>query len=458
MPTEVWYRNPNAYIRELVEAGQTHVAWDRGILVKTAIDPVKHAELFFGSAMDWRVLCIGEQGSADYRPGDVSGKPSAVYPTWAYGDDLAILEELLENPPGQNMALCNDMTIPADERPVWGQEHRIVIIELPSSGLMVAKAFLRTLKVLQEDYPECIIHLHGIYSWRVAFGTGFAAADIDPRIAASKGKVHLASGKEVLWEQTKKNPKWVTALGFRPADLEIPRNRCIYNIKSAAWAGQNYEKLFNVRQIRGKDPVDYTSPDADFTPSTTLSTINPKASRAATASDKILCDTCSLQDKCSYFRSGAVCSLPDAEPASLAKMFKTRDSDMIIDGLGTLIAAGTHRLERGLSYEDIDGELDPEVTKIINQTFQQATTLAKLVDPSLRGGAKVQVNVGHGGAAAVSVGSPNALMSEIVRSLEQQGIKRENITPKMVASLLENMGKDTQRTIEGTVVGEKEAG
>jgi hypothetical protein len=65
--TEVWFRNPDTYIRELVECGVFQIAWDRGYLVKRKVDPIKHAELYYGQAYPWRVLAIGPQGSAEYR-------------------------------------------------------------------------------------------------------------------------------------------------------------------------------------------------------------------------------------------------------------------------------------------------------------------------------------------------------------------------------------------------------
>lgn len=67
MATEVWFRNPHDYIRELVEVGECRIAWDRGLLVKRGIDPIKHADLYYGKGTDWRILTVGNQGSAEYR-------------------------------------------------------------------------------------------------------------------------------------------------------------------------------------------------------------------------------------------------------------------------------------------------------------------------------------------------------------------------------------------------------
>jgi hypothetical protein len=451
--TEVWFRNPVAYIRELVECEQGNIAWDRGVLIKRKIDPLAHASLYFGRQVPYRVLAVGPQGTAEYRADDKWERPTAVYPTWQYGEDAALLEDMIENPAGQTMSACN-AKVPGDEKPVWGQEHRVVVIGLPSSNAGPGRKMLRYLKELQECNPQCILHLHGLYGFRPAFGMGFASADVDPRAAAAKGKVHMPSGSEMKFEETVKHAHWVKQLDMLPVDLKVPRNRCIFNIRSACWAGKNYGEMFAFR-LNGKTDYkpDTTTPDAEYKPPQTLTPFLNKNQKALPG-DKVQCNVCSLQLNCKHFRNGAVCSLPDAEPKRLADYFHTRDSSQIIDGLGILMSAGTNRLEQGMRYEEIDGELSPEVTKMINSLFSQGVQLAKLVDPSLRPGIKVNVGVNGNAAVQINQGSQKSLVAGIIRQLEAQGIKREDITPRMVEGVLASMqgGTDAVEAIEGTVV------
>lgn len=458
MSTEVWFRNPDSYVRELVEVGVGRVAWDRGLLVKKRIDPVKHALVYFGNSVDFRYLLVGEQGTAELRYGQTLEKPHAVYPTWCYGEDLSLLEEILEQPPGKDLVACNDRSIPPDERPVWGQENRVIITDLPPANTGPGRKILSVLKTLQEDYPDSIIHVHGLYGFRTAFGMGFGAADIEPRTTAQKGKVFTPSGKEEKFERLEAHPQWATILGFKPVDLKIPRNRCMYNIKSALWAGENFEKVFNfkTRPTPGST-VDFTTPREDYEPEENGRAMT-KNGVVAKEGDKFACNTCSLQNECKHFREGAVCSVPGAEPKELATYFKTRDSQLIIDGLGTLMAANTRRLERSMREEEQFGDVSPEVTKMLGQVFDQGIKLAKLVDPNLRGGTKVQVNVGPGGTASVSTANPRQLIATAVRELEARGIKRENITEEMIAGLLSGMADpaNAQRAIEGTVIASRD--
>ena len=457
--TQVWFRNPDNYIRELVEVGESLVAWDRGLLYKKKIDPVKHAQLYFGSATDFRILLIGDQGTAELRQGDTLEKPSAVYPTWTYGEDLAILESLLANPVGKDMIACNDKSLPADERPVWGQEHRVVISDLPSVTTGPGRKILGVLKTLQEDFPDAILHIHGLYSYRTAFGMGFGAADIEPRTVAQKGKVTLPSGQEEKFEAVVAHPQWATVIGYKPVELKVPRVRCMFNIKSALWAGKHYNSIYNYQNNRKAGAeVDTTSSDADFKPPTNNRNLT-KNGLVAKSGDKFVCNTCSLQNECKHFRDGSVCTLPDAEPKELAAFFKTRDSALIIDGLGILMQANARRLERSIQQEEIFGEVSPEVTKHLGQVMDQGIKLAKLVDPNLRGGTKVNVNVGAGGSAQVSTANPRQLIATAIRELEARGIAREDITQEMIQGLLSGMAnpEQAQRSIEGTVVAHRDS-
>lgn len=453
MGTETWFRNPDNYVKELIEVGQRNIVWDRGLLVKKRIDPDKFSELYFGAAYPWRALVVGEQGTAELGPGFTMAKPKAVYPTWIYGEDAALLEEIISDPVGNHEEYCLDMTVSADERPVWQQEHRVVISSLPPSHTGAGRQILRYLRELQEEHPSCKIHIHGLYSFRIAFGMGFGSADIDARTPAAKGKIVLPSGKEELYENAAKHPHWITNMGYRPVDLAIPRIRCMYNIKSAVWAGENFAKLTNFPTSSAAKAADTSAPAASVIPARGRSAFVGKKPEAKEG-DMIACDSCSLSDKCKYVREGAVCSLPGTDESQLARFFKTRDSDTIIDGLGELIKLGATRLERGMENEEVFEELDPEVTKQLNVLFEQGVKLAKLIDPNLRGGAKVQVNVGSGSQVAVGSASPQQFVAAAIRELTAQGIPREKITTEMIQGLLVGMADKAQggKIIETTAI------
>lgn len=427
--TEVWFRNPHNYVRQLAEVGGSiRIAWDRGMLVKRRIEPVSHAKLYFGVDNDFQILAIGEQGSAHLDKDHTMENPKAVYPTWAHGEDFAILEEMVSSPIGLDADACS-ADVPIDERPVPGQEHRVILTNLPNSHLTANRPFYRMLRDLQEEYPDCNMMIHGMYAYRILFGLGFGSADMEPRTSAANGKVFLPNGKEMAYARTVGQQQWVNLLGMSVIDLKQPAERCIFNIKSALWAGQHYNEDIKFQSKGTAKGLDPTSPIRQ------LPVVASKGSGTfnAVEGDMINCDSCGLQDNCKLYREGAVCSVQGSETSNLAKMFNSRDSGKIIDGLGAILGAQVNRLERGMESEDEFGELDPEVTKIMNQTFTNGIKLAKLIDTTLT---KPLVQINNGNANAVAGSNPKELGAAVVRELENQGIPRDKITPEMFERML----------------------
>jgi hypothetical protein len=430
--TEVWFRNPHNYVREIAEVGETPlIVWDRGMLVKKRIDPVAHAKLYFGEHSDFQILCVGTQGTAHLDKDHTLERPKGVYPTWEYGENFNVLEEMVSSPIGLDADACS-ADLPLDERPVIGQDHRVVVTNLPNAQLGANRPFYRHLRELQEEYPECKLLLHGSYSFRVMFGMGFGSADVEPRTDAANGKVVLPNGKTLAYARTVGQLQWVNLLGMSVTDLKVPRGRCLFNIKSAQWAGENF--MTNLKfKSRGATSMD---PDAPMSITPVTKTFRSDASIEKQEGDMVTCDTCSLQDSCKLYREGAVCSVRGSETSALANMFKSRDSGLIIDGLGTVLAAQTDRLQRGMESEEEFGELDPEVSKMMNHIFSNGIKLAKLVDPTLT---KPLVQINNGNASAVAGSSPKEIGAAVVRALNEQGIRTEDITPAMFESMLQRM-------------------
>lgn len=447
--TEVWFRNPHNYVKELAEVGGPfRVVWDRGILVKKRIDPVIHAKLYFGTDADFEILCVGSQGTAHLDADHNLDRPLAVYPTWEYGENFQILEEMVSSPIGLDADACS-ADVPLDERPVVGQPHRVVVTNLPNAQIGANRPFYRHLRELQEEYPDCNIMLHGSYSYRVMFGMGFGSADVEPRTAAANGKVTLPNGKELAYARTVSQLQWVNLMGMSVTDLKVPRDRCIFNIKGAIWAGEHFNEDVRFKS-QGQVEVDPNSPVTTLP--VVKSGFKANASLVKQEGDMVTCDTCSLANTCKLYREGAVCSVQGSETNVLAKMFQSRDSGRIIDGLGTILAAQTDRLQRGMESEEEFGELDPEVTKIMNQLFQNGVKLAKLVDPTLN---KPLVSINNGAAGAVASANPKELGAAVVRALEDQGIPRHEITPAMFENMLLKMTDGSAPVppeIEGKVV------
>lgn len=431
--TEVWFRNPGDYVREVVEVGAKNVIWDVNYLRKKHIDPIKYLGIHYGPAFPFRTLVVTDAGCQEYGPDSENFKPKAVYPVWSFGDDLATLEECMENPVGEDEEICNLSGVAKHDLPVYGQEHRVIIANIPPVNLTPTRSFLRVLKELQEDYPECILHLHGLYSFRVSFGMGFRSSDVEPRTIAQKGGVFLPSGKNVAYEKTRDTPHLVTMLGMQCSDLSVPRNRCMYTIRSAMWAGEHFmeqENSIRTTPPRGVPPRlgDRNSGQSPL----------PRGVKVKEG-DKELCDTCSLSNVCRSYRVGSVCTVNKSETKSLATMFQTRDADTILDGIATILAKQTERTERAVQNEEAIGDVNPEVTKMLKDLMADATKYVKLVDPRRFSTATVVIPEPPliGGKQAVD---PRRLVAQFVKELEGRGIPREAITDGMIKMFLDQNG------------------
>lgn len=432
MAVEVWVRNPNQCIKECIEVGMTNLVWDRGLLVKKGIDPEKFANVYFPQTMEYKMVVIGDsdQGAVEIRRGNSLQNPYKVHPLWEYGESLDLLESYCREAPEDGL---------------------VIVTRTLSLMNPLGKKFIQTLQEIQEDFPHAKIHVHGLYSWRTMFGLNFRSVDIEPRITAQKGKVILPCGVEVKYERAQTEPLWLSAVGFDPAELSIPRQRCMFNIKSALWAAE-YFKVKVKFEHRRRFPV-----PLDGVPLPSV----PKNSRIKVKNlkpeigDMFLCDLCTMKLSCKYFRIGSVCSVPDSEGSELARMFKTRDSNTIIDGLGNLLALQVQRLEEGRAIELEDEKISPDVTRLVNTIFDRGVKLAKLVNPALAAASSPKVKVSFTqNSATISAANPTQLMAAIVNELESRGVERSQITPEMVRNLLALPEPERANVIDAVVASE----
>lgn len=434
MGPEIWFRNIGNYVRELIATAHVDVAFDRGYTAKRSIDPAAFMRAWMPPHLNhWRCLHIGDQGSPLYVADQKD--PVAVYPTWQYGvDTLDLLIWMLENPAGADPEPYTIENAKIDEIPVEGQEHRIILTDLPSA--VSAKEFYRVVAAIQNDYQDAIIHVHGTYAFATMFRLGFRAFDFDASGQARGGvDLPLANGKRMSWRdmQDGEPAAWVRTLGIRPRDLAEPRWRCIYVIKAMKYAAANWDQPGRGSSKALAEEPDVATPTASWKPNIIR---QQGIKQTGNPADMIACDICSLADSCHAYRPGSVCTLPKSHGSELAKFFKTRDSGTIIQGLQELIEIQAGRLERGINWELGEEELSPEVTKLVDGLFQKGVSLAKLVDPKLGKGplVAIQNNVGNAeyGARLPTANTPAQLVAQAKAELEQAGYKSEELTYPMI--------------------------
>lgn len=432
MSTELWIRNPSSCIKECLEERVKNIVWDYGWIRKYSLDPVRFMDVYYPASLPWKLLVVGDtkQDVLEIHPGDTMERPTRTHRAWEYGEELMFLEEMMEK------------SEPGD---------LIVVSGIPNTHHAQGRRFVTELKHLQAEYPEATVHVHGMYSFRVLFGLGFKSVDFDPRLDAQKGNVILPVGQKMSFEQASRFPRWISLMNMAPVDLKIPRERCIFNIRAANWASVNFTRSVRWRSLTNVEVDESAYRNSDSVPEGSRIFSSNKVDKQP--GDLFLCDLCSIQTMCAFFRTGSVCAVPDSEPADLARFFKSRDSDVIIEGLGTLLAAQTRRLERAMEDEEVDEHIDPHVTKIIESIFDRGVKLAKLVDPALAaaGGPKVSLRFTQNNAS-IQAATPQALMAGVVAELEARGVHRSKITPEMIRTLLGDREALEQNVIEASVV------
>jgi hypothetical protein len=208
-PTEVWMRNPTYYIKECVEAGQQNLVFMQAHLNKFRIDPIKYVLAHYGG-MPWRVLVV-KNGVEDCHAleydSEHGAESTARWPIWQYGESLKSFKLYVE----------------------WAEEHggRVIIDQLPSLTSPVVRGFITDAARLQDSHPNAIIHLHGIYSYQFAFGTGVRSADVMPKQQTSSGALWLPNGKMLRRERHNFEDfkYWIELTGYRVSEMEVARNR-----------------------------------------------------------------------------------------------------------------------------------------------------------------------------------------------------------------------------------------
>lgn len=411
MATELFVRNPWYLRHELPPAPR--ISWSVPFLKDTRITTEAFTQ-FHLVGTDYRMLTVGVEETKDQTPAG-----TVVHPSWVYGDKQRILESYLR------------------------EQHPMVVI----AGLPICRppflTFYDWLSRLQEEYPDTAIHLHGINAFRIMFGLGFASADYDPLEDVTLGRVRLPCGRTIGPDDWPTWGKWFRMLGWNWRDIKHTKDRAHYSIAAAYWAAEYFRKEipFSLRDTAiSVRPGDDPPMAGDF--------VDRYRRSHAAEGDKIICDACSLAPHCKLYREGAVCTLNESPSSELAKMFGSRNSDKIIEGLNKLLAMNAERVTEARQRETSNEDgLDEKVTKLIDSMFNQGVKIAKLINPALTN-PKLQIQIGLAQVQGGNAAPANQLAAAAIAELERRGHARENITLPMVEDVIREMTGGEPAAIE----------
>lgn len=469
MTTDLWLRQPKTYIQEALDEGFNKFTWHLAAALDQKIDVLswlRNATIGHGNI---RVMIVDYTGASEYSIYDRYDSPQAVYPTWAADEPFDQLIWLVENPVGDDPDFYDDKGVQSDMRPVKGQKHRVVLHRLGEPGIERNGLILR-IRELQLLHPECELFISAPFEYNTLFGMGFQAVDAMPGNVSASGAifetVYLPTGKQLKMNTAfdRRYKDWFELLGWDQSMLTDRRQFLRYNLRGLKWAAKNFDMAIpfvkTVVPSKGKREVFKPSEfrhvsDKDFMlPAARRNTMR-NFGFALTELDKFMCDTCILHNACTLYREGSLCAVKGSEGMGLADKFGTRNAQAIIGGLDELLKKQVERVEDDLAEEAVSNERNPDLTRDINAVMSNGIKLAKLLDPALAGGPKVQVNVGVNGNAQVAVAQadPKQLVASIVAELEASGLKREEITSAHIKAMLEGMAnRGEQRAIQGASV------
>lgn len=429
MVAELWWRNPIGYTHLLRGRSLLNVIWNEEMLTRKGLDAGAIARSVYSAGQEWRSIVMPSDGDAWELRSCNSTRDNAwcsTIPVWSYREPEGDLEDAI--------AKARDNADP-----------RLIVRDVPPFKKLYYP-FFEWIRDLQEMNPDVIFHVHGLFSFNSVFGVEWNAVDFDPVPGAAKGNFYLPCGREINVAMTRNNrdvrddpiwEKWANLVGHSANNKKNFNERLTCTIDSALWANQHYLERYKIdfriaRNRKRKDFEDH--------PAITGQQTFRAPRKTAMLGDKWVCDECSLASSCHLYREGAVCTLPGVDAEKLANHFKTRDSNVIINGLSELMGVQADRLKDGLRAEAAEGEIDPRTSKIWKDMFEAGVKLAKLVDPRLNGNV---AGAAGGGGNIINIGSieftsvsASERAAKAMEALEANGIPRHLITNEMIEAVL----------------------
>lgn len=336
---------------------------------------------------------------------------------------------------------------------------RMVAIVCPPAR--TAEAFWNTLTSIKEtDEGSCALHYMARHARNsnmlpTQFGKMFGGLFESASMLPNGKTITTPNGSSVFINRDFDRvgvATWLRVVGFELEDVELSgplgvRNRRALSVASALWASRNWNDGVSRLETAPKDDewalkvaeMGATPEVLDELPSTKIALRKSRgASPAPAHGDMIACNSCTLFDQCRLARTGSICTLPESDMGELAEFFKTRDAQRVIEGLGQLLGKQADRVEAAMAAEDHAepeeaAALRDDVTKMIHGLFDRGAKLAMLNDPRLKGGPQVQVSLTNNAVGQITTGSPQALAAGVVAELESRGVRREDITPELIA-------------------------
>jgi hypothetical protein len=465
----VWILNPGKNIDLCFDHGMTDFVFTQKTYQfkrNMALSPQKQLD-FFARGRPWRAILVEYDANValmfDSRRG--FRRALGAFPSWSAKDDtFPALERLCRNYPepgdevGHFFYMEDKPSLAVDGQP------KVILVRNPPQNRFEWQQMMSFVTDMKRDHPEIIFHLHGGKSLSRTMGISIDAFDHPVTLSwrDNSPELLLPNGRGLFVDSVEpKFNHWARLIGESLPAIsrlterpELARAAYRFNLKSLIWAHRNQDKLYAFNRADPDGEVDAESSDDDWKP--ILTDYRPKMIEVT---DRWLCDTCTINDRCPYSRAGAICVVEGTEAHKLSEKFKSRKASDIIDGLSTLLSANTERLEKAMVSEEevaqLTGkfQLSPQVTTLANAVFDRGIQMARLLDPQVAGQmshSRTNIGIVNANAGALAQATPQQLMAGVAAKLQEFGIRLEDATMEQVEAVMNGDDPPIRLAIEST--------
>ena len=296
------------------------------------------------------------------------------------------------------------------------KEHPYVFVtQCPPYFPYMRKEIRGRIEKLNKAKGDSVLHIVGSNSIMLMHENEIDVMDVNPYKLARVGSIILPNGSQVKKEKFKNQRKWIKLVGFSLKDIQSTKDYTKFNIKSFELASKDRNIMFEAdfpKLRKGGGAI--LREDKKNLEKARARALEVRKLR----NEQIYCLDCA--NKCDLYDKNGIC-VKKKDFKTLAMMFKTRDPELLRDGLITVLASSAERYHIGRNKEIEDNILMKEVTDIEKNLMKTGIEMLKVLSPELRPVSN-----------KIIMENPYIFAANVVEMMEAQGKKRSEINPEDV--------------------------
>ncbi len=264
----------------------------------------------------------------------------------------------------------------------WNKFKGDMSVKLPNMRSEKAKALL----FLRECFERKTGDLFGlnVSSSSILVNYNFDFVSVNPQQVAMFKEFILPNGKRVDstdWRKILKYTKMIDLLGYKNQDIHNASYSTLveFNIKSYLYMVHDGEMVKKVeKEAKKEKKVKENVVSPMLTEKVTEISRKGVESRELYSQTFKNCDYCSMADRCIDRADNSLC-VKQKKFKVLAEKFKTRDLEIIYDGLTDVISNQGIRYGKAVEIEEMTGQMSSETTVLENSLIKNAKDLILMI-------------------------------------------------------------------------------